>query len=196
MRVLLIGVLAGFVLSACSGVHRAEESKAATSPMPEVTEAQVLKEYTLAQFNEAATYLRASFDQHLEGKSEPIAGCQVSQEQAQSSLQALKALIDQKVIEERKEYLQSRDLYRKKRDLQHCDKTCACGVYFDVLDPVKNQEIKWAKFIREHNRLKEQLERKAGKQTPAKTLECAQKQNWYCTSSLKAFVEKADVANP
>ncbi len=192
---ILIAVASGF-LAGCSHASKAADqtdSSRAVKASSSLSESDIITKYSLAELNGAATLLKVVADQGAkvltDDKGSEIVGCELAAKDARTSLARLQSVLARSVLSEAAAYSQNPKTYSSDHGFETCASNCACGVFNDVIERASTGSfpVGGAKI---HARNQQRLAAKASRLQPSETLACAHKQNWYCGSDLKAFLEK------
>ncbi len=183
----------------CSSKEKKSDVMASAKSAPHsVTDEDMLQKYSLTELNGAATLLRAVIDeagsQPKDDKEGEIAGCSLTSRQASAMTMPVKSLIDQMMPSEIDAYTRDPKSYAAERGFETCAAICGCGVLSDVLEAT-NKSLMPRGSSRNHARNKQSLSVKATHQSAGDTLACARKQTWFCSSDLKAYLEKDTDSN-
>ena len=162
------------------------------------SESELLQRYSLVELNSVANALKVIFDKSTDAKpeTEPVLDCQISADEAKRLLNPLRSLIDTQTEHERESYTMDPGVYARSNGLETCGAKCACGVLANVLKPVAAKSFKTPSQRMIHERSVKRLQAKASRQTAEESLSCARKQGWFCSSDLRAFLDKQSGAIP
>jgi hypothetical protein len=155
----------------------------------ETEEDELIEKYSLIKLNAAATALNVIATQKEDDRQQVLT-CDIESTVAKSSLPALKAMIEKKIEEEREEYVAEPPKFSKTRGFDTCGSQCGCGALVSVIEQVKPADLGSEQWQKDHARDLTRLKKKASLQNAPESLTCARRQNWYCDSDLKAFLEK------
>jgi hypothetical protein len=154
---------------------------------------EISERYGLKELDSIANALKVVFDQSLAGQNdkqgEAVLGCVMKGDEARRLLMPLKALMDSQTAKEREQYIADPKTFARDKGFETCASSCICGAYAMVLEPVSPREIKKAN-LEIHNRYMSKLQAKAAIQGPDASFACAKKQNWFCRSDLRAYLER------
>lgn len=201
---LIIAFLLCLNLSACAGPKKidnteakvvAPESSVQKSSIP--SESDILNEYSFLEISSAANLLTVLFDQSLDKAtgetlptSTPVLECGITGEKARDMLMPLKALMDLQIASEREAYIADPESYSEERNFDACGRNCHCGSLLSVLEGVFLSALKAHKNKASHQKFLTRLEAKASRQQPHESLACARRQDWFCSSRLRTYLEK------
>ena len=131
--------------------------------------AQATQSYPLAELDSAALVLRHAFDGNKK------VGCGLDEQKAGALLQVLEARLDAK----KTEFAKPSEAAQKNliAELKDCDSNCHCGVLSDVVQGFTALDKSGQEALTH-------AQAKAKAQSPAKSLKCAQKARWVCSSGL------------
>lgn len=200
----IIGVLFCLSLSACVGAKKVDgsEDKVSSSESsvqkPSVPrESDILSEYSFLEISSAANLLTVIFDQSLDKAtgetlptSSPLLECGISGERARDMLMPLKALMDIQIASEREAYIADPESYSEERGFDSCGRNCQCGSLLSVLEGVFLSSLKTNKNKASHQKILTRLEAKASREQDHERLACARRQEWFCSSRLRTYLEK------
>lgn len=191
-------------VSACVGTKKADitevkavvsESSVQKASVPR--ESEILSEYSFLEISAAANLLTVLFDQSLDKAtgetlpaSTPLLECGITGERARDMLMPLKALMDLQIASEREAYTADPENYSEERDFDSCGRNCHCGSLLSVLEGVFLSALKTHKNKASHQKFITRLEAKASRQQPHESLACARRQDWFCSSRLRSYLEK------
>lgn len=160
-----------------------------------LNEGEILERYQLSELNGASTLLKLVTDRASqkpkEGDvpAEPAVDCAITSEQATAWQRPLRALIDHQIEVAREGYTQDPIAYSRSAGFETCGAHCSCGVYYKVIQSVPAGGLKTPKEKTAHRRFQQRLEAKNTRISPEETLSCARKQNWFCSSDLRTYLE-------
>jgi hypothetical protein len=156
-----------------------------------LTYPEIVEKYSLMELNDAATAMRVVFDESLKkGPKEQVLDCEIAGEQAQGYMMPLKSLIDTQTSKEREEYINDPGGYAKAKGFDTCGARCACGALAGVLEGVSRSELSSPAAKDNHGKYLSRLRTKAKLQSPRESLACAQRQNWFCNSPLRTYIDR------
>jgi|GEM_PF-6162426 len=193
--IVLIAALVGMV-GCSSSDKKVDASKSAPVALMSHTlsASEVSAKYSILELNSAANLLKVIVDQAgskpSTDKGSDLIGCPLTGKQAGTMTMPLKALIDGQMKNETDAYTADPKNYANEKGFETCFSNCACGVLGDVVDAASESAMPAGAATRLHSRNKQRLSLKAKHQTAAESLACARKQAWFCTSDLKAYLEK------
>lgn len=144
------------------------------------SESKILRNYSLQQLDSAANLLVRAADQS-QGRPKALY-CRISSNEAHQLLQALHALMDQKI----NQLLNSTSLFHpvsRQGWLKNCRRTCHCGLYASILEKIEESRLtsidqKALTFFQDQ----------ALKISPSEMNTCIQKALWFCRSSLLDYL--------
>jgi hypothetical protein len=188
-RFALILLSAGLLASCSGGSKRSDassSSSAESAPAAATTSEAILQKYSLQELNSAANALKVMAD--AEKGQDPV-GCGIASDKALSMTMPLKALIDQRMRTEVQDYEQDPKSYANTEGFEICAKNCSCGVYSDIVEAARESSLPKNSAV-QHKRNLTRLKAKAERQTAEASTTCAKKQNWFCSSDLRKFLDK------
>lgn len=199
----VITVVAALVFASCSSSEKkADETKAASAAAPvshAMTSDEISAKYSIVELNSAANLLKVIVDEAgakpTDDKGSDLIGCSLTGRQAGTMTMPLKFLIDQQLRSETESYQADPRNYAIEKGFETCASNCACGVLSDVVNAADEAVLPRGNSARLHARNKQRLSLKATHQTARDSLACARKQSWFCSSDLKAYLEKEAKAN-
>lgn len=197
----LIATTIVFGIGACSSKTRSGSDSASTGPAMKAeglataattSESELLERYSVTELDSVATALRVVFDRGIDPKTanEPVLDCQLTADEAKRLLNPLRALIDTQTERERDRYAMDPSLYARANGLETCGSKCACGALSNVLKPVSSKSFKTPSQRVAHERSLKRLQAKASRQSAEESLTCARRVSWFCSSDLRAYLEK------
>lgn len=193
--IVVIAALLGLV-GCSSSDKKVDASKSApVAPMPHsVSRDEVSAKYSIVELNAAANLLKVVVDEAgvkpAADKGSDLIGCPLTGKQAGTMTMPLKALIDSQMKNETDSYTADPKNYANEKGFESCYANCSCGILSDVIEGANESAMPAGAAVRLHARNKQRLSLKAKHQTAGESVTCARKQSWFCTSDLKAYLEK------
>lgn len=197
-------LMIALAFTACSSSEKKVDSSKTSPVTPPVARASTPDEmgakYSVVELNSAANLLKVVVDEAgakmSEDKGSDIIGCPLTGKQASTMTMPLKYLIDQQMKNEVESYQADPKNYAVEKGFETCASNCACGVLGDVVNGASESALPAGGSAgRLHARNKQRLSLKATHQTSRDSLACARKQSWFCSSDLKAYLEKEAKSN-
>lgn len=196
MKSLIIIAVASVFLAACSHAAKTPDqtdSARAAKASSSLSESDIITKYSLAELNGAATLLKVVADQGAKAltddKGSELIGCELAAKDARTSLVRLQSVISRSVLSEAAVYSQNPKTYSTDHSFETCASNCACGLFNDVIERASTSSFP-AGGAKIHSRNQQRLAAKATRLQPSETIACAHKQNWYCGSELKSYLER------
>ena len=178
-----------------SGGEGGAASSGGSSSKGTMTESEILERYSLTELNGASHALKMIAERAgkkpKEGElpSDPPLECNISGEQASRWDHTLRSLLEHQMTVAREAYTQDALAYSRSAGFETCSSSCTCGVYYKVIQPVPVGQLKAPKEKTAHRRFIQRLEAKSSRLSPEENLTCARKQNWFCSSDLRNYLE-------
>jgi hypothetical protein len=171
-------------------------SSGATTAAPS-SQDEILDHYSLLKLEEAANVLKLLPDiKPGAPEDERVLHCEIPRSRIADMSARLKPLIAAQIESDREVYKIDPESYARSHSFEACAPNCTCGRLAEVLNGVKeadmNRETQWPKH--QKNLLK--LSRKAQVLGAGAYLECGQKQNWFCDSELRNYLELDSSGKP